>query len=656
MNSSRHLTRRQFVSSAATAAASALLPGRLAESQVAQGQAEQSSALSNSATPSSREKVAWKVQPFPLEHVRLLSGFFNDEMQVNHRWLLSLPQDRLLHSFRLTAGLPSSATPLGGWEKPDCELRGHFAGGHYLSACALAYASTGDGGIKDLANAMVAELARCQDALRTGYLSAFPEEEFDRLREGRQVWAPFYTIHKIMAGHLDAYLYCGNDQALNTAERMASWAGEWAHGIDDEHMQRILDTEFGGMAESLSSLYAVTGKQQYLDLAGQFEKRKFLDPLAQHRDELKGLHANTHIPQAIGAARRYEVTGEQRYRDIAEYFWHQVTGHRTYCNGGTSNEEHWRTDPDKLAGELSNTTVECCCAYNMMKLTRHIFGWTADPRAMDYYERVLANHRLGTQDGRGMKHYYIPLASGYWKSYNSPWDSFWCCTGTGAEEFAKFTDTIYFHDGDGIYVNLFLASDLIWPGKGVELRQLVNFPEDQGTKLFITAKQPVEMALHIRIPYWATRGRVVTLNGKPLAVETHPSSYVTINRVWKSGDRVELKLPMSLHIHPMPDDPTLQAAMYGPVVLAGRLGDSGLTEDKAYLGYDPVPKGDPIAAPTIINHSKSPAGWLTEALGPALTFRTDGQKQDLSLVPVYRLGRERYVVYWKVQNKAGASG
>lgn len=656
MKSSHHLTRREFVSTAATAAASALLPGRLAESQVAQGPVAQNVASSDSAAPSSREKVAWKVQPFPLEHVRLLSGFFNDEMQVNHRWLLSLPQDRLLHSFRLTAGLPSSATPLGGWEKPDCELRGHFAGGHYLSACALAYASTGDGGIKDLANAMVAELARCQDALRTGYLSAFPEEEFDRLREGRQVWAPFYTIHKIMAGHLDAYLYCGNDQALNTAERMASWAGEWAHGIDDEHMQRILDTEFGGMTESLASLYAVTGKQQYLDLAGRFEKRKFLDPLAQHRDELKGLHANTHIPQAIGAARRYEVTGEQRYRDIAEYFWQQVTGHRTYCNGGTSNEEHWRTDPDKLAGELSNTTVECCCAYNMMKLTRHIFGWTADSGAMDYYERALVNHRLGTQDGRGMKHYYIPLASGYWKSYNSPWDSFWCCTGTGAEEFAKFTDTIYFHDGDGIYVNLFLASDLIWPEKGVELRQLVNFPEDQGTKLFITAKQPVEMALHIRIPYWATRGRVVTLNGKPLAVETHSSSYLTINRVWKSGDRVELKLPMSLHIHPMPDDPTLQAAMYGPVVLAGRLGGSGLTEDKVYLGYDPVPKGDPSVAPTIISHSKSPTGWLTEALGPALTFRTDGQKQDLSLVPAYRLGRERYVVYWKVQNKAGASG
>jgi len=576
-------------------------------------------------------------------------------MQINHRWLLSLPQERLLHSFRLTAGLASSAEPLGGWEKPDCELRGHFAGGHYLSACSLAYASTGDGGARDLVNAMVAELARCQDALRTGYLSAFPEEEFDRLRDGRKVWAPFYTIHKIMAGHLDAHLLCDNAQALNTAEKMAGWAQQWAHDIDDEHMQRILDTEFGGMAESLSSLYAVTGKQEYLDLARRFEKRKFLDPLAEHRDELKGLHANTHIPQAIGAARRYEVTGEQRYRDIAEYFWNQVTGHRMYCNGGTSDEEHWRTDPDKLASEFSKTTVECCCAYNMMKLTRHIFGWTTDPRAMDYYERTLVNHRLGSQEGKGRKNYYVPLAAGYWKSYNSLWDSFWCCTGTGAEEFAKFTDTIYFHDDHGIYVNLFLPSELIWPERGIQLRQLANYPEEEGTKLFVTVKQPTEMALHVRIPYWATHDRVVILNGKPLAVATRPSSYVTIHRVWKTGDRVELKLPMSLHIHSLPDDPTLQAAMYGPVVLAGRLGSSDLSEDKIYLGYDPVPKGEPVVAPAIINPSKSPAGWLDHDAGgtPALSFRTIGQKQDLTLVPLYRLGRERYVVYWEVLKNSG---
>ncbi len=651
-----HLNRRQFVTAAASAAAATLVP-RVAldaapQDPVIDSMRAVASPRQHAPKPGQREKIAWKVEPFPLAQVRLLDGPFKQAMEINNRWLLSLPPDRLLHTFRLTSGIASTAEPLGGWEKPDCELRGHFAGGHVLSALALAYASTGDDEFKSRGDALVTELARCQEKNQNGYLSAYPEDLFDRLREERPVWAPFYTYHKIMAGQLDMYLYCGNDQALHAAENMAGWVDHWSESISDEHMQRILQTEFGGMNEVLCNLYAVTGRRDYLELASRFEKSMFFDPLADHRDELKGIHANTHIPQVISAARRYELTGEPRYHDIASYFWNEIVTERAYCTGGTSNDEYWNTDPGKLANQLGKYTEECCCAYNMLKLTRHVFGWTGDPRAMDYYERTLWNHRLGTEDADGLKSYYLPLGSGYWKFYNSAWDSFWCCTGTGAEEFAKFADSIYFHDERGVYVNLFIASELSWPEKRVRLRQETKFPEQEGTTLIVRAEKPVEMPISVRVPYWATRGGSLKINGESLPVFSNPSSYLTVTRTWKDGDRVEISLPMGLHIHPMPDDPTLQAMMYGPLVLAGRLGDQGLDAAHFHPGYETAPPGDPVPVAAVAASSKDPTGWIEPAAGESLSFRTAGQQSEVKVAPFYRVSGERYVVYWKTTASA----
>jgi hypothetical protein len=600
----------------------------------------------------SLEKSAWKVRPFPMTQVRLRNGVFKEAMEANRRYLLSLPPDRLLHTFRLNAGLPSSAEPLGGWEKPDCELRGHFTGGHYLSACALMYASSGDDELKAKANSMVAELAKCQRALGDGYLSAFPEEFFARLRDGKRVWAPFYTLHKIMAGLLDVHVHCGNEQALEVAEGMAKWIGGWAQPLSDEQMQRVMETEFGGTAEALYNLYALTGNSHYLELGDRFYHKKVFDPLAAHRDELKGLHANTNIPKMTGAARRYELTEEPRFREIASFFWQEVTGARAYCTGGTSFEEFWRTEPGKLASELGQNTEECCCSYNMLKLTRHIFGWSADPRAMDYYERTLFNSRLGTQDADGLKSYFLPLGGGYWKYFGSPFDSFWCCTGTGVEEFAKFGDTIYFHDEHGLYVNLFIASELSWPEKGVRLEQETNFPEHEKTRLVIHTERPVKMDLNVRIPYWATRGARIMLNGEALPVFSSPSSYLTLGRTWKDGDRVEVSLPMDLHIDALADDPTLQAVMYGPLVLAGRLGSENLSKAMVYIGNETSPGGKPVPVPAIASNSKDPLGWVKPISSQPLTFRTWGQAQQIALVPLYKLFDERYAVYWKVQTRA----
>ena len=599
--------------------------------------------------PVSYEKIPWKVRPFPMKQVRLGDGTCKIAMEADRQYLHSLPPDRLLHTFRINAGLHSSAQPLGGWEAPDCELRGHYAGGHYLSACALMYASSGDEDLKKNADVVVAELGKCQASLKSGYLSAFPVEFFDRLRERQRVWAPFYTVHKIMAGLLDMYVYTGNEQALEMAEKMAGWTAGYTGSLSYEHMQRVLGTEYGGMGETLSNLYAVTGRDYYLEVAQRFDKKAFFDPLAAHRDELKGLHVNTHIPQVIAAARYYELTGETRYRDIAEYFWEEVVSERSYCTGGTSNGESWNTDPGKLSTELGPASTECCCAYNMMKLTRHLFGWSADPRLMDYYERLVFNHRLGTinpEDGTMM--YYLPLAAGYWKTFGKPYDSLWCCTGTGSEEYAKLTDSIYFHDDDSLYVNLYIDSQLDWPEKGLRFKQETRFPEEQGTTFTVSAKSPTQLAVKLRVPYWAEKGSV-KINGTAIPAFSSPSSYLTLNRVWNPGDKIELSLPMGLHIHSMPDDQTIQAIMYGPLVLAGRF--DSVTKEMSYGDYEPKP-GDQHKVPDITADSGKPTEWVEPDAKQSLTFQSVGQSQPLSLVPLYKVIHERYAVYWKVNEKS----
>jgi DUF1680 family protein len=637
------LTRRRFLAESTAVAAASLLSSHLsfAQDPVVDSAAESAHGV--------REQVSWIAEPFPLSDVRLLPGMFHDQQEINRAYLHSLDNDSLLWSFRKTAGLATSGMPYGGWEAPDCELRGHFNGGHYLSAVALTYAGTGDEALRDKGNSLVAELAKCQTANANGYLSAYPEDFFDRLRKEQPVWAPFYTLHKILAGNIDMYVYCGNRQALANAEGLASWINHWAEGISDAQMARILKTEYGGTMEGLLNLYAITGNKQYLWLSQRFEQEQFFGPLAAHRDELKGLHANTHVPKVIGAARRYELTGNDRYRQISEFFWGQIVRERAYATGGTSNFESWRTDPGELGGELSLDSEECCVGYNMLKLSRHVFGWTTDPRVMDYYERVLFNSRLGTQDAQGLKMYYLPLAAGYWKYYNSPTRSFWCCTGTGAEEFAKFADTIYFHDANSIYVNLFIASEVNWKQKGIRLRQETSFPEDQGTRLVVRVMQPTEFALQLRIPYWATQGGAVKINGETLPVFARASSYLTLKRTWHDEDRVELSLPMQLHSSPLLGDRTMQAVMYGPVVLAARMESNGLTHDMQYdtTGKDIHPAGDPKAAPAP-ELSVSDAVTAIAPTTSTLTFATtSGERHEL--VPLYRISGERYAVYFKTQ-------
>lgn len=602
------------------------------------------------------------IEPFPLGAVRLSKGIFHTQADINAKYLESLDVDRLLHTFRLTAGLPTTAKPYGGWELPDCELRGHFAGGHYLSAVALAYAGSGNAELKNRGDALVAGLAACQKKMaNNGYLSAYPATLFEKLAAGQPVWAPFYTYHKIMAGLLDMYLHTGNTEALAIAEGMAHWAGDYFYGISNEQRQRMLRTEYGGMNEVLVNLAAVTKKDRYLDTAHLFEQPSILDPLAARRDELQGLHANTNVPKIIGAARMYEVTGERRYREIAEYFIDDVLRQRSYVIGNMSVGEHWTTPAGQLKGTLEWSNAECCVAYNLMKLERLVFGWTGDARWMDAYERSLLNCRLGTQNPEGLKEYFFPLAAGYWRAYGSADESFWCCTGTGAEEFAKLTDTIYFRRDGDVFVNQFIASTLDWKDEKFGIEQKTNFPAEQGTTLKISTPNPQMRAIHMRIPGWTTDAAQVKINGHALEAMAEPGSYLTIKRTWQDGDIITLSLPMELRQETLLGDDNTIAALYGPMVLATDMG-AGPTEGPQKVihgrGTEPEGKPKPNALPKvhIANRESgtSAADWVQVSSASDLRFKAAGANGEIALLPLYQITEQKYAVYFDAGGEAKA--
>ena len=577
----------------------------------------------------------------------------------------------LLHTFRITAGITSNASPYKGWEDPTCELRGHFAGGHFLSAAALSAAGSGNSVLQNRGNDLVAGLAQCQKKMGTRYLSAFPSELFDHLSQGKPVWAPFYTYHKIMAGLLDMYTLTGNTDALQIAEGMAQWVGEYWVGISNDQRQRMLRTEYGGMNEVLVNLADLTKKQQYIDTAHVFEQPGFLDPLASRRDELQGLHANTHVPKIIGAARMYEVTGDRRYRQIAEYFLEEVLSARNYAIGNTSLDEHWRTAPGELKGTLGWTNAECCVAYNLMKLERLVFGWTGDARWMDAYERALFNCRLGTQNSDGLKQYFFPLAAGYWRVFNSP-DGIvpWCCTGSGAEEFAKFADTIYFRRGSDLFVNQFIASTLDWKEEGFAVEQVTQFhaanrarPSQSSRRDPPRARQGPSSHTHSRLDDGRCRSenqrsrsgrnrrpRIVSCNSQSLAERRHnycePTHRSGVAPGGAAGRRAgELSRRSTGHLYSPPIWARHQA-----MSMACRCCIELFTAAKRVCRRNCHP-ADPL--PKVRYRSRCKRDRPNEIRVESktrLAFRRSRRAGKRPLIPVYQIGGQRYSLYWQIES------
>jgi DUF1680 family protein len=351
----------------------------------------------------------------------------------------------------------------------------------------------------------------------------------------------------------------------------------------------------------------------------------------------------------IGAARRYEISGDMRFHDVADYFWYEVTTARSYATTGTSNGEGWLAQPRMLGAELKRSvaTAECCCSYNMLKLARHLYSWSGDSSYFDYYERSLLNMRLGTiQPKTGYTQYYVSHTPGAWKTFNSEDKSFWCCTGSGVEEYSKLNDSIYWRDEEGVFVNLFIASELDWAEKGFRLRQETRFPEQSATTLTVTAAKSGNLAMRLRIPAW-TRAASVKINGRVIDVTPTPGSYLTLNRVWKAGDKIEMTMPMHLSVEAMPDDPKTQAFLYGPLVLAGDLGSEGLTEQMTVGPNAPRMRAMPIEVPGLKAAGSDPASWIKSA-GAPLTFRTIGQQKDVTLAPLNSIFGKRYSIYWQV--------
>lgn len=554
---------------------------------------------------------------FPLTAVRLGAGPFADNAGRTQEYLRFLNADRLLHMFRVTAGIASSASPCGGWESPTTELRGHSTG-HVLSALAQAYASTGDTAFKTKGDYLVAQLALCQKA--NGFLSAYPESFFDRLESGQSVWAPYYTLHKIVAGLLDMYQLAGNTQARTILERKAAWVQTRNSPLTYAQRQQVLRTEFGGIGETLFNLYQVTENAAHLTTAQYFDHAQIIDPLAANTDALAGFHANTQIPKAIAAIRGFHSTGTTRYRDIAVNFWNFVVRQHSYAIGGNSNGEYFQT-PNQIASQLSDTTCECCNSYNMLKLTRQLF-FTDPSRAaewMDFYEKALYNHLLGAQNPsstHGFHCYYVPLRAGGIKSYSNDYDNFTCCHGTGMETNTKYGDSIYFYNGNTLYVNLFIASTLTWPGRGITIQQTTTYPETSTSRLTVTGSGQID--LRIRIPSWTT-GAQVRVNGTLIGTPVS-GSYLTINRTWANGDAVDISLPMALTTEATPDNTAVRAVKHGPIVLAGQFGTQNLTT---------LPTLDPAN--------------LT-ATGVPLEYTTG----SVLLRPFYKTHGQRYSVYWSV--------
>jgi hypothetical protein len=585
-------------------------------------------------TIETRDTIALQAQPFPLTEVRLLDGPFKHAQDLDAQYLLSLDVDRLLYSFRVNAGLPSTAKPYGGWEEPKSEVRGHFVG-HYLSACALMYASTGDEQLKQKGEAVVAGLAACQAKFPSGYLSAFPEEFIDRVEKQQPVWAPYYTLHKIFAGLLDMYALCGDQQALEVAKKFGDWAIARNSRLTDAQMQAMLGNEHGGMNECLANLYALTGEEKYLAISKRFNHQAVIGPAMQRQDKLTGLHANTQFPKFIGISRQYELTGDESLRTAATFFWNTVVHERSYVIGGNSDGEAF-SPKEKLSTAFGPSTTETCNTYNMLKLTRHLFCWNPQVEYDDYYERALFNHILASQNPEdGMTCYYVPLRTSSRKTYCDRENSFWCCTGTGVENHAKYGDSIYFHAGDStLFVNLFIASELDWKARRLRVTQETAFPKTDTTKLTFACQKPAQVELKLRWPSWAKSGCNLSVNGKPQKIAGRPGSWLALKRTWKSGETVSLKLPFSARTEGFADNPDRFAFLNGPIVLCAQV-DPSKPFPAVVAERDEVPQ------------ALKPAGEPNTFTASAEVFRAPGGPGGVTLEPFYAMhGGRHYQVYF----------
>ena len=588
-----------------------------------------------------------KCQPFRMNQVRLLPSRFQENMKRDSAWMMSIPVNSLLQSFRNTSGAFSSkeggymtVKKLGGWESLDCDLRGHITW-HLLSAYATLYAQTGSQAVKVKADSIVNGLAEVQQAYgRGGYLSAFTEGLIDRNIQGKSVWAPFYTLHKIVQGLIDQYQLTGNEKALEIAKGMGDWAYNKLKPLSEETRKKMIRNEFGGFNEAMYELYALTKDERYLWVARYFYHNEKIDPLKGGNPDLGTNHANTFIPKLLGEARNYELFGVKDSRKAAELlFWTLVNDH-AFVTGELSDKEHL-FKPSAQSKHLSGYDGENCCTFNLLKLADHLFSWNPSSKIADYYERALYNHILGQQDPESsMVCYFTPLQTGAYRLYSTRDSSFWCCVGSGFESHVKYSSSIYFHSEDQgsigqpiLYVNLFIPSKVDW--NGTSLVQETAFPQSSSTTFTIEGKSK-QFILRLRYPSWATKMNI-KVNGKKVKAVKGADGYVAISRLWKAGDKVEVQLGMQLREEATKDDASKVALVYGPIVMAGKLApvEHPFSDPKKYNDYYTFDFKIPSSVEEKAKY---------EGLKSIKDFKT---KAGVELVPFYDAHHCRYVVYWQ---------
>jgi DUF1680 family protein len=609
-------------------------------------------------------------QLFPLDRVRLHDGPFLEAQATDLHYLMALDPERLLAPFRREAGLPVPTPSYGNWESSG--LDGHM-GGHYVSALALMWASTGDPQVKQRLDHVIAELKRCQDALGTGYIGGVPDgaKAWAEVGSGQLKvdsfsvngrWVPWYNIHKLFAGLRDAWVYAGNTDAKAMLIRMSDWALRLTTPLTDAQMQDMLRAEHGGMNEVLADVAEMTGDLRYLALARRFSHQAILQPLAAGQDKLTGLHANTQIPKVIGFARIAQIAGEDEGRRAAEFFWRTVVEKRTVAIGGNSVREHFHPADDfkPMLNEVEGP--ETCNSYNMLKLTALLQQAAPEQgRYADYYERTLYNHILASQrPGSGGFVYFTPMRPQHYRVYSQVDEGMWCCVGSGIESHARHGEFIYAHDGDdALFVNLFIASRLDWRERGIRLTQSTRFPDESRTRL--TVDGAGTFALKIRYPGWVAPGALkVRLNGKPVAVKAAPGGHVELRRAWTTGDQVDVELPMRTTLEPMPGLKNHVAVLHGPIVLAAKTPQPGealnFMADGSRMGHIAHGAVCPQeAAPVFVSPHLREADIVRRfkpVPGQPLTFTAPGLIQGgkgadkLQLIPFFRLHDSRYMVYW----------
>ena len=612
---------------------------------------------------------------FALNEAQLLEGSkWRDNQRLDSAWICAFPTQRLLHSFRTTAGVMSAVEggysgktrveKLGGWESLDCDLRGH-AIGHLLSAYALMYANTGSAIFKLKGDSLVSGIRECQQMIGTGYISAFPEGLLKRNLRGTSVWAPWYTIHKIVAGLIMQYRLTGNTTALQICNDFARWTSQFlsdenlSNYIDatpqeaadskgkkastvDEVRGRALRNEFGGIGEAFYDLYAITGDAATLRCAQFFYHNDKVDPLYDANFDMGTQHCNTFLPKMAAEIKSYKygvglnphaANQSKNPYHMVDAFWHTLINEHILAPGCLSDKEHF-FDPKTTSQHLTGNTGETCCTYNLLKLTRELYSLNpSDPAYFDYYERALYNHILGQQDPEtGMVHYFLPTLTGAYKLYSTFDKSFWCCVGSSFESHAKYAESIYWKsaDSDTVFVNLFIPSQL--HTEGIDIRMETDFPRSGQVQLRIQSDR--KRVLMVRQPTWT---------GK-----TGYKAY----KLGKGTRQINFELKMSLHTESTPDDPHRIALFYGPILLAGQLGTQGVGKGNPYDGggffSDPSKHNDYYGFDYQVPESIKSIGLDVRNIRQTapLEWKTaDG----IVVKPLYDTHRQRYVTYWETE-------